>query len=192
MIEAPLYGARRVIPAPDQAIRTVADFALMGYGAVFESRALAVSMARDTRVGVTGYSMGGNLAALVSALMPLPVATAPLAASPSPGPVYLDGMLSRAVRWSALGGPDAREALRTLLASVSVLELPVPAHTASAVLVGARRDGFVPPAATESLSRHWPGSELRWVDAGHGTLIGRHRDLLADAVRDAFVRQFGP
>jgi hypothetical protein len=191
MCEAPLYGSRRVVPAPAQAVRTVADFALMGYGAVVEARAVLAGFASTKRVGVSGYSMGGNLAALVSALMPCPVATAPLAASHSPGPVYLDGVLARAINWRALGGEKAAVDLRSLLSSVSVLDIRPPDHVRNAIIVGASRDGFVPPSATRALAAHWQGSELRWVDAGHGTLLARHRPLLADAITDAFDKQFG-
>jgi hypothetical protein len=186
--DIPLYGTRRVVAPPPQAIRTVADFALMGHGAVVEGRALVASLARFTRVGVSGYSMGGNLAAFVSAVSPVPVATSPMAASHSPGPVYVEGILSRAVCWEALGGDGARDELGAVLGAVTVLDIDPRPHHAAGLLVGARHDGFVPPAATEALHRHWVGSELRVVDAGHATLIGRRRPQLADAVVESFER----
>jgi hypothetical protein len=92
--DIPFYGARRVVALDHQAIRTVSDFALMGYGAVMEAIALAAHLRDDLVVGLSGYSMGGNLSALASALVSFPVAVAPLAASHSPGPVYLDGILA--------------------------------------------------------------------------------------------------
>lgn len=186
--EIPFYGSRRTVPAPRQAIRTVGDFALMGFAAVEEARSLLAAYAPRRTVGVSGYSMGGNLAALVSATVPFPVAAAPLAASYSPGPVYLDGVLRRAVSWPALGGRQAAPELRRVLGSASVLDLaPLPHHRA-AVLVAASADGFVPPAATRALAAHWAGSELRWVEAGHATLLLRHREALADGVVAAFDR----
>ena len=186
--DIPFYGARRVVPAPDQAIRTVADFAVMGYGALLEARSLLGMFGANAQAGVSGYSMGGNLAALVSAGYPHPLATAPLAASHSPGPVYLDGILSGAIAWSALGGRGAADDLRAVLGSATALAVPALPHHASAVLVGARRDGFVPLDATEALARHWAGSELRWIDAGHATLLTRHRAALAEAVVASFDR----
>jgi hypothetical protein len=186
--DIPFYGARRVVPAPGQAIRTVADFAVMGYGALVEARSLLDMFGQNARAGVSGYSMGGNLAALVSAGYPHPVATAPLAASHSPGPVYLDGILSGAITWSALGGRRAAGELRAVLGSATALAAPPLPHHASAVLVAARRDGFVPADATEALARHWAGSDLRWIDAGHATLLARHRPALAEAVVSAFDR----
>lgn len=186
--EAPYYGSRRAVREPAQAIRTVADFARMGYGAVLEGRALAVALSELGTVGVAGYSMGGNLAALVSASLPFGVATAPLAASHSPAPVFCDGVLRGAIAWRALGGRDRTAELREVLDQVSVLGAPPLPHHRGAVLVAARRDGYVPADATLALARHWEGSELRWVDAGHATLLWRHRPVLADAIADAFTR----
>jgi hypothetical protein len=186
--DIPFYGARRVVPAPGQAIRTVADFAVMGYGALLEARSLLGMFGANAQAGVSGYSMGGNLAALVSAGYPQPIATAPLAASHSPGPVYLDGILSGAIVWSALGGRGSAGDLRAVLGAASALAVPALPHHASAVLVGARRDGFVPADATEALARHWVGSDLRWIDAGHATLVARHLPQLADAVVASFDR----
>ena len=45
MLENPFYGSRR--PRPDQPIRTVADFAVMGRAAVLEGRALLKHFAPD-------------------------------------------------------------------------------------------------------------------------------------------------
>lgn len=160
----------------------------MGFGSIVEARALLARFGKQAQVGVSGYSMGGNLAALVSAGHPHPVATAPLAASPSPGPVYLDGVLSGVISWEALGGRSAATELRAVLSSATALSAPAQPHHAAAVLVGASRDGFVPVEATRQLHEHWPGSELRWVDAGHATLIARHRPQLADAIVASFGR----
>jgi hypothetical protein len=188
MFDIPFYGARRVVSSRDQAIRTVAAFMLMGIGAVDEARSLLAALAADRAVGVSGYSMGGNVAALVSASIPFPAATSVHAASHSPGPVYLDGILERAIDWQALGGESAREELRRRLSAVSVLDEPVLPHHRTATLVAASRDGFVPPSATEALHRHWEGSSLDWVDAGHATLLKRHAPHLADAVVESFER----
>jgi pimeloyl-ACP methyl ester carboxylesterase len=133
--------------------------------------------------------MGGNIAALVGALAPLPVAIAPLAASHSPGPVFTGAVLRGAVAWDALDGvEDPVAAVADLLGHVSVLRLPAPEHTATAVMVAARHDGFVPPEAARALHEHWPGSELRWSRAGHATLLWFGKPALARAVAAAFDR----
>ncbi len=185
--DIPLYGQRRRTPEPEQAIRTVADFGLMGYGAIEEARSLLAHFRSRFTVGVAGYSMGGNLAALASNV-PFPVATTPLAASHSPGPVYLDGILRAGIDWDALGGRRQAGRLREVLGSVSAIDHPPLPHHARAVIVGAARDGFVPRQTTIDLAAHWPGAELRWVDAGHATLLWRHRPLLARAISDSFER----
>jgi dienelactone hydrolase len=190
ILENPYYGERRPYDGDQQPIRTVSDFFQMGAGAVAEGRALlAMVRDQDRRPGVAGYSMGGNVTALVSALVPFAVATAPLAPSYSPAPVYLDGVLRGGIDWSALGGETrACPRLRTLLLRASVLEVPAPPHAHHAVLVAARRDAYVPSEATEALHHHWPGSELRWTPDGHATLLWFRKSTLATAIWDSFTR----
>ena len=81
MFDIPLYGGRRVTTAQQQAIRTVADFALMGFGAVQEAKALLSSLDASKTSGVAGFSMGGNLSAIVGAVHDDPIAITALAAS---------------------------------------------------------------------------------------------------------------
>ena len=189
-LENPYYGIRRPTDRDGQPIRTVADFFRMGIGAVAEGRGLLATIrAEGLTPGVAGYSMGGNVAALISSTMPFPVATAPLAASYSPAPIYLDGALRGGIAWEALGGESSAEPkLREMLLSASVLDRPAPDHARHAVLVAARSDGYVPPAATMSLHDHWPGSELRWLGGGHATLLLIHKGALTTAIEDSFLR----
>ncbi len=188
ILEIPYYGSRRVTDPSDQPIPTVADFARMGLGAVTEGRALLRYFAGRYQMGVSGYSMGGNIGALVAAAAGFPVASAPLAASHSPGPVFLDGVISNGIQWDALGGRNQEMRLRTALSSVSVLRLPAPPWSSSAVMVIGRSDGFVPPTAAKALHDHWPGSEFRTVAGGHATVLWRRRRALAAAVADSFAR----
>lgn len=191
MLEQPLYGERGTLPGDEQPIATVADFMWMGRSAVLEGRVLAAHFRRQGhRVGVTGYSMGGNMAGFLAASMPFPVAPALLAASFSPGPPFLHGILGGTIAWEALGGdtPETRQRLSDVLHSASILRFPAPPHTRAAVLVAATRDGYVPTASTQAIHRHWPGSIMEWVNAGHGTLLWFHRDRLVGAVVRAFER----
>ena len=194
MLEQPFYGERRADPADEQPITSVADFMWMGRSAVLEGRVLADWLRRrGYRVGVTGYSMGGNLAGFLAATMPFPVAAALLAAPFSPGPPFLHGILRHTIDWEAIGGdtPEVRQRLSEILHSASILRFPAPPHTRAAVLVAATRDGYVPTASTQAVHRHWPGSSLEWVNAGHGTLLWRNRDRLVDAVVRSFERLHG-
>ncbi|HEX9643868.1 MAG TPA: alpha/beta hydrolase family protein [Acidimicrobiia bacterium] len=190
MLENPYFGHRR--PVEGRAIGSVADFAVMGHATVHEGRALVAHFADTHQVGVAGYSMGGNMAAFVGALSDRPVAIAPLAASHSPAPVWLDGIARVVIDWEALGGTEREARLRATMARVSVLAIPPPPHTAAAVIVGSRRDGYIPASAVEALHAHWPGSELRWLRGGHATMIWYRKDALADAIVAAFDRTFGP
>jgi hypothetical protein len=191
LLEQPFYGERRSDPADEQPITTVADFMWMGRAAVLEGRVLADYLRRKGyQVGVTGYSMGGNMAGFLAATMPFPVAPALLAAAHSPGPAFLHGILQRTVDWEALGGdtPEVRQRLSDVLHSASILRFPAPPHARAAVLVAATRDGYIPTAAAQAIHRHWPGSELEWVNGGHATLLWFHRDRLVAAVLRSFER----
>ncbi|NND02373.1 MAG: alpha/beta hydrolase family protein, partial [Acidimicrobiia bacterium] len=165
ILENPFYGLRRT--GTGQPIRTVADFGVMGRAAVEEGLALLAHFADDYRVGVTGYSMGGYIAALVGALAPSGTAIAALAASHSPGPVWTDGIIRHVVDWDALGGEEMAPRLGRELGRATVRAVEPLPHTSQAVIVGATGDGYIPRHAVEDLHAHWPGSELRWINAGH-------------------------
>ena len=193
LFEIPLYGQRRAGAGSGMPIRTVADFALLGLGAVDEATAILSTLSSDfPHLGVAGFSMGGTLAALVSARSTVPIATGLMAAAHSPAPVYLDGALARAVSWRALGGRSARPALRELLETVSTRTFPARPHHTHAVGVAARADGFVPPGAVQELADHWPGCEIAWVEGGHAGLRLRHRTRTLSALVDSFDRLTGP
>lgn len=188
ILEIPYYGSRRLVDPDEQPIRTVADFSRMGLGAVTEGRALLSHFRDEYIVGVSGYSMGGNIGALVGATAGFPVAMAPLAASHSPGPVFLDGVISRGIQWDGLGGMSQSNALRRALSAASVLKVPTPEWSKYAVIVAARHDGFIPNRAVTALHHHWTGSELRWRPGGHATLLWRQRSALAEAIADSFEK----
>lgn len=187
--EIPFYGRRRPGGGDGTPIRTVSDFALMGVGALDEAAALLAALAPDyVHRGVTGFSMGGTLAALVAARSRGPLAAGLMAAAHSPAAIYLDGALSRAVAWQALGGREARTSLCTLLSNVSTTALPPRDHHRHAVVVAGTKDGFVPPGAVGALVEHWKGAELRWEDTGHAGLRWRHSSSLVDSLVDSFDR----
>jgi len=191
IVQHPFYGDRRRDRFSGSPITTVSDFCLMGRAAVLEGRALLATLhERGYQLGVSGYSMGGNIAGFVSSTVPFPIATAPVAASYSPGPVFSDGILRSAIHWEALGG-DRRHVARRLwevLGAASILDFPPPPHLRAAVLLAATKDGFVPNATTLSLHRHWPGSSIDWVNAGHATLLWRNKTRMAASISESFQR----
>jgi dienelactone hydrolase len=190
MLEAAMYGQRRPFHGGTP-IKTVADFALMTRTIVEEGRGLVDWLHRGgSEAGVAGYSMGGSLAATVGATIPYPIALAPLAAAHAPASVFCTGVIAESVAWGALG-PDGRTQLAEHLMRPSVLRVaPTPA-TKTAVLLGARGDGFVPPEATEAIHQHWPGAEMRWVRRGHASLLWWGLDQLVDAIVRSFERVYG-
>jgi hypothetical protein len=143
ILEHAFYGTPRRHAGP-QTVRTVVDFIEMGIAAVYEGIGLVLWLVETGSVtGVAGFSQGGSNAAVVGALSPVPIAVAPMAASHSSSPVFSDGILADGVDWDALGGASGRALLRERLANLSVLNLPTPPHTATAVFGIASRDGYV-------------------------------------------------
>lgn len=189
ILENPFYGRRRV-HAQGPPIRTVAELLTMGSAAVQEGRALLVgAREQELGVGVAGYSMGGNIAGLIAATFPGPLVTVPMAPSPSPAPVYTEGLLADLVDWDALGGRTvALPHLRSLLDEASILRFPPLASPELAIIVAAESDAYIPRDAVESIHRHWSGSELRWRRGGHLTLATIGRRHLVRAIVDAFGR----
>jgi dienelactone hydrolase len=195
VLEQPFYGSRRPEAQVGPAIRSVSDLHLMGAAAFQEGRAL-LRWARDVLgvplVGVTGFSMGGQMAAMVGASVPFPCAVVPIAPTCSPDSVLRDGVLRHVAHWAALArdGEDAeaaRRALCTHLSRFSVTILPPPVCPSAAIVVGTSGDGVVPPSEMRRIAEHWR-AELRWLDAGHVTAVLAHQGEMRQAIADAFGR----
>lgn len=189
---APGHGRRARTPEGRGEVDTVADFLLMQRAATLEACALAAwLLARGhPRVVLTGYGLGGALAAHAASVFPVPLATAPLLAPDCAAPVFLEGVLRGAVDLAALTREagredDARSRLERALGGVSVsaVESPRPA-----VLLAARADGWVPPASTLRLARALPGSPLRLLPDGHVTSALRQTARAAGTVLEALER----
>ncbi len=194
VLENAFYGARRPANQPRHAVRSISDLHLMGAATFQEGRAL-LRWLRDERqvplVGITGYSMGGQLAAMVGAADPFPCAVIPVAAPCAPDSVLREGVLHHLLEWAAIAaGGDAalaRHALCEHLSRFSVTTLPPPVLPEAALVVGAAEDGFVPPRESERIAQHW-GAELRWLPAGHVSAVLRHQGEMREAIADAFER----
>ncbi len=187
----PFYGDRRRSRHLETPIPLVSDFCLMGRGGVLEGRALAAHLHRaGYTVGVSGYSMGGNIAGFVGTLVDFPVAISAIATSYSAGPPFMSGLLRRTIAWEALGGetPQVVDRISSVLHAGSLLDHHPPPHASNAVLLAGTRDGFVPTSATQAIHRHWVGSKMQWVRAGHASLLFTKRDLMADVIVESFDR----
>jgi hypothetical protein len=199
LLENPFYGLRRAPGQRGATVRTVSEHILLNLGMVQEARALLgwLGGVGYAHRAVTGYSMGGFMAALVAALTPEPLAVAALAAGTTPAPVFTRGLLSRSVDFLSLGassgGPEhARERLASLFGRADAQRLPAPVRPDAAVVVGCTADGYVSGGDTRALHAHWPGSVLRWVNAGHVSALFTRRAELRAAVADALGKLAWP
>ncbi|MDY7226038.1 alpha/beta hydrolase family protein [Hyalangium rubrum] len=195
LLENPYYGSRRPPGQQDEALRTVVDLLLMFRATAVEAVALlGWLLARGhPKVGISGYSMGGSMAAYAASLFPLPLAVIPLAVAHSAAPVFTQGVLSAVPDWEALGrdfgGPEAaRKRLAEFLEPLSITQLPPLPNPRRAIIVAARKDGFVPSASTLRVLQHWRGAELRYVSGGHVSGLVTGRRVITRAILDAFSR----
>ncbi|XXF75240.1 alpha/beta hydrolase family protein [Myxococcaceae bacterium GXIMD 01537] len=195
LLENPFYGVRRAQGQRGASVSTVSEHLQMNLASIEEARAL-VAYARELgyrRVALAGYSMGGFMAALAATAIEAPIGVAVLAGGASPAPVFTRGSLSLSVDSGALArspydASSAPQRLWRLFDAACATRRPAPALPTAAVIVAPARDGFVPLAEAEALHSHWPGSELRVIDAGHVTAIVRRGHDLRAAVHDAVRR----
>ena len=78
--------------------------------------------------------------------------------------------------------------MRKFLRVTDIRNFAKPARPDAAILVAARHDSYVPAYSPRLMHKHWPGSELRWLDTGHiGACLFYQRAFL-QAIIDAFGR----
>jgi pimeloyl-ACP methyl ester carboxylesterase len=186
-LENPFYGLRRCEGGPSDV--SVSEHGLMALGMVLEARALLDHLKPQyDKLAIAGYSMGGHLAALTAAVCPSPIACAALATGASAGAIYTRGLLSRSVDFGGLGGNGARNRLQALFEVADITKYRPPVRVDAAVISGSRQDGYVLASETERLHRHWRGSTLHWVDAGHFSALITRRKVLQGYVEEALGR----
>jgi pimeloyl-ACP methyl ester carboxylesterase len=191
-LENAYYGLRRTPAGPSLA--TVSDHILMTVATLCEARALLSHLGgRYEKRVVTGYSMGGHLAALTAAITPEPVGCAALATGASAAAVYTQGLLHWSVDFQSLASgyeneAVARQRLQKLFLSADIRQHPRPMRCDAAVVVGCKRDAYVLPSETEHLHAYWTGSTLRWIDSGHFSALMTCRKELCDCVAEAAER----
>ncbi|WP_375770631.1 alpha/beta hydrolase family protein [Archangium gephyra] len=195
LLENPYYGSRRPPGQKGPAVRTVVDLLLMFRATAVEATALLgwLLATGHPKVGISGYSMGGSIAAYAAAMFPLPAAVIPLAAAHSSAPVFTEGVLSALPDWEVLGrttgGPEAaRQRLAELLSAAATTALPPLSNPRRAIFMAARQDGFVPSSSTLRLLQHWRGAELRYLSGGHVSAFFTGRSAIIRAILDAFSR----
>jgi len=194
LLENPFYGRRRPAGQLLALLRTVAEQFAMNTATVDEAHALLAWLTgQGHRVGVTGYSQGGMMAAFAAALTTHPVAVIPRASGAAAAAIFTEDALSRRFDWDRLAQPFGdREAARRhfarCLAPIDARRFPPPRAPEAAILVASQHDRFIRVSDVEALHQHWPGSELRWMSAGHLTGALLHGGLQLRAIVDAFDR----
>ncbi|MEL6544320.1 MAG: alpha/beta hydrolase family protein [Myxococcota bacterium] len=195
ILENPFYGLRKPHGQQHAALRTVSEQFAMNFATVEEGRALLhwLRTQGHRRIGVTGYSQGGVMAAFCAALSRFPVAVCPRGAADSVANLFTRDNFSRVILWQRLsedvgGELEARRIFRHALEVVTVSRFPPPVRPEAAVMLSGRHDRFVDPAQAEALHAHWPGSELRWMGAGHVTGLVLRLPSHIRAIRDAMAR----
>lgn len=189
LLENPFYGQRRA--SSSASLATFSDHVLMNIGSVWEAQALLEYLRMSyEKLTITGYSMGGHMAAITAAITPFPVACAALATGASAAPIYTKGLLSWSVNLDALAVEPgrqlaARERLHQLIEAADLTRHALPMRVDAAIVVGGAKDGYVLAEETQRLHDYWSGSTLRWLPAGHVTALMFFRGALRDAVADA-------
>lgn len=188
LLENAYYGARRPAGQLRVALRRVDDLLRMGRATLEEGRALVCWLqAQGYAVCVTGYSMGGHMAAAVAATAPEPVAAAISGAGITVSGIFTRGLLARQIAWSRLG-EGARERLATALSVVDIDRRDPPPRLDATVVLAARRDGYVEPHVVHALADHWRGADVRWLEGGHVSAYLWSREAQRTAIRDAVDR----
>lgn len=189
LLETPYYGVRRHPALDTPSLPMVSQQTILNIALIEEGRSLAAWMLAEGygRVGVAGYSMGGSISALIGSTMQEPLAITAMAAGLSAAPVMTEHMLSWSIDYRALG-KAGRERLRRIVHLMDVAHHPPPKAVEAAIVVGCLHDGYIPADQVQALHASWPGSELRWLSAGHISALFTERRAMRAAVTDSLDR----
>ena len=213
LIMPAFYGLRRPAAQTLHYTRTLTDFCMMTHSTIAEGWCLA-DWARSlaapggefagARLGVTGVSMGGAMAAIVAALSLGPIAVSPCLGTWTGAGVYTDGGLAPQVAWRVLaaerGGSRqaARAWVRSVLehqevgALVAALSGMPGQGPRSLVMCNAVDDAYVAAAEAQHLFAVLaptcaPGDAVhRWIAGGHVTSVLGRAHTFVDACVESF------
>jgi pimeloyl-ACP methyl ester carboxylesterase len=117
VLQNPFYGPRRPHWQRGTRLRRMTDQLMMNLATVEETRALLKWLRHDgyTKLGVTGYSMGGFMAGFAAQTVPFPIAAIPCAAGDTAVAPLIDSPLRNICDWESLaeeaGSADHAEML---------------------------------------------------------------------------------
>jgi len=188
----PIHGPRRVGPVSGDRILSgdVMDSLHAASQAMWDARRLILWLRRHegaTAVGVTGHSLGGYAAALLSCLEQIDCV---VVANPAvdPSRLFWRNALSLATRYLKTAGVT-EEKMGALLHPISPLALdPLLGRERRAIFAGVA-DRVVPAIEANSLWRHWEKPRIVWYQGTHHAFLGttEGRTLVATALREAGI-----
>jgi hypothetical protein len=188
-VQHPYYGSRAPSGQYGTRVRQVTDYLWMLYLAVQEGRALLRWMREEghSHLGVSGFSQGGFLATTIAAMERAPLAVVPLGAGLSPAQGLIDGPLSAAFDWDALG-PGGIERCRELVEELSPRHFQCPQRLDATIIMGGKDDAIITPQNVQALADLWAGAEVRWLPGGHFQARVSGEREVRQAIADAFSR----
>ncbi|KAK1367461.1 hypothetical protein POM88_043022 [Heracleum sosnowskyi] len=153
----------------------------------------------ERRLRIGGPLLKENIATMVGALHPTPIATLPFLSPHSAVVAFCEGILKHGTAWEALREDitlqkdpmtleEVRERMRTVLSLTDVTRFPIPKNPDSVIFVAATDDGYIPKHSVLELQKAWPGSEVRWVTGGHVSSFLLHNDEFRRAIIDGLDR----
>ncbi len=189
LLQYPLYGDRKPRLQSGTWLRTVSDQVLLQFAITQEAVCLLGWLEEQgfSRLGVSGFSQGGSVAAVVASLFEKSLAVASFATGVTPAPVFTQGQLATKIDFGALKD-ESRQRLNAVFEAGNLGRYPRVARPEACVIVAGRRDAYVFPRYVEALAALWPGCEVRWHNSGHVNLWVTRGNALRDAVRDASRR----
>jgi hypothetical protein len=195
ILENPYYGQRKPPGQEQHLVRTVFDLGMMFRASVMEGIAL-LRWARGfgwEKIAVSGCSMGGLAASVISALTGFPVALSAFLIPHSAVPIFTQGVLRRECDWGALMQDELNEdaainKLIQFLKNVDLAAFPPPNPQDAAIIVNAKEDAFIPGASSQIIQSLWPEAELRTVSGGHVRAFLKERPAFHQAIEDALAR----
>jgi dienelactone hydrolase len=172
-VKMPYYGPRRDPQSPARMVSLDPRETVRGMTqAVLDIRRATAWLATQAevdaqRLGIAGISLGGITAALAAGAEPRLVRVALLLAGGDVAQISWEARETRRLResWTAAGG--TRESLTEILREVDPVTYAANVRGRRVLMLNARYDEVVPPAATESLWRALGKPEIVWMDAGH-------------------------
>jgi pimeloyl-ACP methyl ester carboxylesterase len=128
------------------------------------------------QIGVTGISMGGYTAALLSTVEDGLAFCIPVVPAASPIDTFLEWqptglLLSHLMRRAGVGVAE----MRGLIAVHSPLTYAPRIDGERVLVIGGAADRISAPRHVRLLREHWPGSELHWFPGSHVVHLGRDK-----------------